>query len=98
MKLTDEEVKFFLNDVIQPEKITDIYRNKEGIHCEIITKWEDNNDNFSIADEVTLTQYEIISNFPITLKDEYKWQQYLLVKNCHHLLKDNQYIKINKNN
>lgn len=39
--LTDEEIKFIVNEIFKPEKITRIKRNKkeDSISCKIYTKW-----------------------------------------------------------
>ena len=72
-----------------------IQRDKDfnEITADITTTWNDEEENFNVTDEITLTTKKIIVNFSLTKNDLLKWQQFLLAKGCDYRLKDNPYLE-----
>jgi len=97
LDLTDDEVRFIINEIFKPIKIDNIGRSKEWreITCEITMLWgtEDSGGLGAITDEIVLREGEIQVDFSFNKSDELKWRKYLIAKGCHFLLKDNPYIK-----
>lgn len=94
LNLTDEEIKFILNDIFHPIKVDNIQRDEEfnEITADMTTIWNDGVDDFHVTDEIELTPNTINVDFSITNNDIYKWKQFLLAKGCNVLLKDNPYL------
>lgn len=95
MSLTDDEIKFIVNDIFQPKSIGAIERIEEWeeIEVAIVTEW--GNDEFGveeIEDIIGLRENIIYSDFEILYEDLFKWRQFLLAKGCNELLKDNRYL------
>ncbi len=95
LNLTDEEIEFIINDIFHPVKVDNIQRDKDfnEITADITTTWNDEEENFNVTDEITLTTKKIIVNFSLTKNDLLKWQQFLLAKGCDYRLKDNPYLE-----
>ena len=102
LNLTDEEIKFILNDIFHPVKIENIQRDEEWneFTVEMTTGgWDDGEDeDFEITDEITLklpTPYDcgLGVDFSLNKEDGLKWRQFLLAKGCNYLLKDNPYLE-----
>lgn len=101
LDLTDEEIKFILNDIFHPVKIENIHRDKDWnqFTVEITTGgWNNGEDeDFEITDEITLTLPTLQScgldvDFSLDKEDELKWSQFLLAKGCDERLKNNPYL------
>lgn len=102
LDLTDDEIKFILNDIFHPVKIENIQRDKDWNEfiLEMTTGgWNDGEDeDFEITDEITLklpTSYDcgLEVDFSLNEEDRLKWRQFLLAKGCDYRLKDNPYIE-----
>lgn len=100
MDLTNEEIKFIVNEIFHPKKITNIKKSKKWnrFTCDITTGgWDDGETkDFEVTDELELEMPNGRSNgihidFSINAEDTTKWKQYLLAKGCNELLKDNPY-------
>lgn len=91
--LTDEEIIFFLNDVLKPMKIENIvHLDKYTIDADIyiIEQYPD------FSDTVTMTPNDLDTHdFDLSDEETYKWKQFLLAKGCNILLKDNPYLQTN---
>lgn len=97
LDLTDDEIRFIVNEIFKPVNIDNISRNSEWreITCEITTTWGNGTEEDpyeDIADELILKEKGIQIDFSTTGDDVIKWQKYLMAKGCHFLLKDNPYI------
>lgn len=98
--LTDEEVKFIVNEIVKPEKILLIERNLESNYITVleIQKWQFEDDDGSISfyedeDELMLYESKLQADFSLTLEEKHLYLQYLLSKGCNYLFKDNPYIQ-----
>ena len=93
--LSDEEIKYALNDILHPHSIDNIERSEElnCIFVDVETDWGTDREHKYILDTITLTKEEISVPWFDTGKDNYKWQQFLLAKGCNELLKDNSYLE-----
>ncbi len=96
LSLTDEEIKFIINDIFHPVKVDNIQKNKKynEITVDITTIWGVGEDeDTEITDEITLTESNIIADFSLANGDLRKWKQFLLAKGCDYRLKNNPYIE-----
>lgn len=102
LDLTDEEIKFILNDIFHPVNVENIQRDKEWdeFTVEMTTGgWDDGEDeDFEITDEITLKlptsgNCGLEVDFSLDKEDGLKWRQFLLAKGCNYLLKDNPYLE-----
>lgn len=89
--LSNSEIKAALNCIFKPQMIEFIKKNKEentvlayliGISCYSGVK---------ISSLVTLREDGLELQGVDTYKEELHWQQFLLSKGCHYLLKDNPF-------
>ena len=98
LSLTDEEVRFILNEIFQPVKVENIKRDKEWneITAEMTTDdWgveEDSDETTEITDVIELTVDGMNVDFSLTSEDILKYQQFLLAKGCDERLKNNPYM------
>ncbi len=95
LDLTDDEIRFILNDILQPTKIENIQRDTtfQEITATITTGgWETENGVEEIEDVITLSVDGIDVDFSLTIDDENKWKKFLLAKGCDKRLKDNPYL------
>lgn len=98
LSLTDEEVRFILNEIFQPVKVENIKRDKEWneITAEMTTDgWgieEDNDETTEITDTIELTVDGMNVDFSLTDENVLKYQQFLLAKGCDERLKNNPYL------
>lgn len=98
LSLTDDEVRFILEDIFQPVRVGNFRRDPHvnTITVEMTTdKWD--NEETEITDEVRLTLPEpgdsgLDVDFFVSSEDELKWRQFLIAKGCHPLFKDNPYL------
>lgn len=90
--LSNSEIKAALNCIFKPQMIEFIKKNKEentvlayliGISCYSGVK---------ISSLVTLREDGLELQGIDTYKEELRWQQFLLSKGCHYLLKDNPFV------
>lgn len=92
LDLTDEEIKFIINDIFHPIKVDNIQRDGKSniISCDIYIMEE----YPEFADTLDLYINKIITHdFLITEDENFKWKQFLLAKGCNVLLKDNPYLE-----
>lgn len=94
LELTDDEIKFIINDIFHPNKISNIERDKKckKINVCITTGFQNEEEEFEITDEVELSISGIQVDFAINTDDVIKWKQFLLAKGCNELLKNNPYL------
>lgn len=98
LSLTDEEVRFILNEIFQPVKVENIKRDKKWneITAEMTTDgWgveEDSDETTEITDVIELTVDGMNVDFSLTSEDILKYQQFLLAKGCDERLKNNPYM------
>ena len=98
LSLTDEEVRFILNEIFQSVKVENIKRDKEWneITAEMTTDgWgveEDSDETTEITDVIELTVDGMNVDFSLTSEDILKYQQFLLAKGCDERLKNNPYM------
>lgn len=100
LTLTDDEIRYILNDIFDPVSIENIQRDKLSytITADMTTKWNDfENSDMEIKDEIELSLPGLFHtglsvDFSIDEKDIKKWKMFLLAKGCHPLLKDNPYL------
>ncbi len=101
--LTNDEIRFIVNDIFHPKKITNIKRYKKTncITCDITTTWDgdEGEDDIEIVDEVELKTPSFIEkgihvDFSLASDDYLKWKQYCLAKGCFAYIKDNPYLEI----
>ena len=94
--LTKDEIKFIVNEMFDPKKITNIkvYKRDEEITCTIYTEWEttddDGNDEIvMLPDEITLRnpfdygEEGIHANFGLKKSDYTKLKQFCYVKGIY---------------
>lgn len=96
LSLTDEEIKFIINDIFHPVKVDNTQKNKKHneITVDITTIWDVGEDeDTEITDEITLTESNIIADFSLANGDLWKWEQFLLAKGCDYRLKNNPYVE-----
>lgn len=88
--LTDEEIKFIMNDIFSPMKIDNIVRvSNDEIDVDIHIMEEEPD----FADTIWLYQHEMgTHNFCITYEENLKYKQFLLAKGIDYRLKDNPYL------
>lgn len=93
--LTDEEIRFAINDIIHPESIGDIKRDyqRDEIEVDITTDWGESDRPDLIADSITLTYNKMNVPWYDYGNDNYRWRQFLLAMGCNELLKNNPYLK-----
>lgn len=94
--LSDEEIKYALNDILHPRSIENIERDEElnCIFVDVETDWGVEGEHDYIIDTITLSNEMISVPWFDTGRDNYKWQQFLLAKGCNELLKDNPYLEV----
>lgn len=93
--LTDEEIKFAINDIIHPESIGEIVRDYQWdtIDVEVVTDWGEDEEKHLLTDTITLLHNQLSVPWYDHGNDNYKWRQFLLAKGCNELLKDNPYLE-----
>ena len=93
--LTDEEIKFAINDIIQPVYIGEIKRDYkwDTIDVDITIDWGEDGKEDLITDTITLYYDKLSVPWYDHGNDNYKWRQFLLAKGCNELLKDNPYLE-----
>jgi len=106
--LTDDEVRFIINEIYRPEKITRIIRKKrkEEVIVRVKTRWHTTDDDgkdvyYLDTEELTLKdpfrnriglEYDQ-STYSFSFdKDQEKFKQFCLAKGICYLLKDNPYM------
>ena len=101
LNLTDDEIRFIVNDIFSPAEISNIQRHitSNTITCDITTGGWDNREEaaFEITDELELGMPSTMNcginvDFSISVDDITKWKKFLLAKGCNELLKDNPYL------
>ena len=94
--LSDEEIKYALNDILHPRSIENIERDEElnCIFVDVETDWGVEGEHDYIIDTITLNNEMISVPWFDTGKDNYKWQQFFFFFFCNELLKDNQYLEV----
>ena len=94
--LTDEEIKFAINDIIHPVKIGEIKRDYkwDTIDVDVTTNWGEAGNEDLITDTITLHYDKLSVPCYDHGNDNYKWRQFLLAKGCNELLKDNSYLEV----
>lgn len=92
--LTDEEVKFIVNDIFKPKDIKDIVRDEENecITVTITLEWDDGDMVSLIDDDVDFYYENISADFSLNYKDKINWKKFLLSKGCNKLLENNKYL------
>lgn len=93
--LTDEEIKFAINDIIHPVSIGEIERDyhRDEIDVDITTDWREDGDPALITDAITLKYNCICLDWIDHNNPDFRWKQFLLAKGCNRLLKDNPYLE-----
>ena len=100
LDLTDDEIKYILNDIFHPVKIENIQRDEKWneFTVEMTTGgWIDDEGEFDITDEITLRlpipgSCGIQVDFSLKDSDVLKWKQFLMAKGCNELLNNNPYL------
>lgn len=100
LSLTDDEIRFIVNDIFNTEKIENIVRNEDEqtITCDITTDgWEDGDSSYSMTDELalsmpTLTDCGISVDFSVNAEEKHKWRQFCVAKGCNPYLNSNPYL------
>lgn len=93
--LTDEEIKFAINDILHPVSIGEIKRDYkwDTIDVDVTTDWGEDGKEDLITDTITLKCNRLIVPWYDHGNDDYKWRQFLLAKGCNGLIKDNPYLE-----
>lgn len=93
--LTDEEIKFAINDIIHPESIGEIERDyqRDQIDVDITTDWGEDGEPELITDTISLEHDRICLDWIDHNNPDFRWKQFLLAKGCNRLLKDNPYLE-----
>lgn len=93
--LTDEEIKFAINDIIHPVSIGEIVRDREydTIDIDVTTDWGEDEKEELITDTITLHYNGLSVPWYDYGNNDYRWRQFLLAKGCNELLKDNPYLE-----
>lgn len=93
--LTDEEIKFAINDIIHPESIGEIVRDGEydTIDIDVTTDWGEDGEALLVEDTLTLEHNTIRTPWYSHDNEDFRWKQFLLAKGCNRLLKDNPYLE-----
>lgn len=110
-ELTDDEIKFIVNEIYKPEKITRIIRLKREdiVRVRVKTRWHTTDDDgkdiyYLDSEELTFRDpfryrnaFESDSNaYGFCYCDNYeKYKKYCLAKGVCYLLKDNPYLEVN---
>lgn len=91
LSLTDEEIKFILNDIFSPIDIGEIERvDNDLIRADIFIMPE----YPGIADTIDLTPVDMDTHdFDLSGEETWKWTQFLLAKGIDERLKDNPYLE-----
>lgn len=96
--LTDDEIKFILNDILKPNSIRDIvrYPNGNAVMCKVSTTWfnRETGEDYASEDTVVLDEDTINVTIPLEAEEEYRYKQYLMSKGCNRLLKCNPYMGV----
>ena len=94
--LTDEEIKFAINDIIYPESIGEIERDTEydTIDVDVTTDWGEGGEVSLVEDTLTLDHNTIHTPWYSYGNEDLRWKQFLLAKGCNRLLKDNPYLEV----
>ena len=94
--LTDEEIKFAINDIIHPKSIGEIKRDYRWdiIDVDVTTDWGEPDKEDLITDTITLHYDKLSVPWYDYGNANYKWRQFLLAKGCNGLLKDNPYLEV----
>lgn len=89
-KKINELFKVLVN--VHPDKIVRNIEN-DTIDCTFTTIWKDDNGEFPITDDVTLTKNGLEdSHFPFDLEDKYTYNQWLVAIHRHPLFDNNPFI------
>lgn len=93
--LTDEEIKFAINDILHPESIGEITRDYQWdtIDVDITTDWGEAETPEVITDTISLDYNQIHLDWIDHNNPDFRWRQFLLAKGCNRLLKDNPYLE-----
>lgn len=93
--LTDEEIKFAINDIIQSVYIGEIKRDYkwDTIDVDVTIDWGEDGKEDLITDTITLHYDKLSVPWYDHGNDNYKWRQFLLAKGCNELLNDNPYLE-----
>ena len=101
LTLTDDEIRFIVQEIFDPVKIENIQRDAEcrEIVCDITTDgWSDGEtESFPIMDELILREPSAMScgicvDFSIDASEKKKWRQFCIAKGCHPDFKDNPFL------
>lgn len=101
LTLTDEEIRFIVQEIFDPVKIDNIQRDAEcrEITCDITTDgWSDGEtESFEMTDELTLCEPSanycgIYIDFSIDKAERKLWRQFCIAKGCHPDFKDNPFL------
>lgn len=104
LDLTDEEIKFIINELFFPTKIENIRRNKQlneiSLDMTVGGKEDSNRGGMKETGEVILGLPIpgghcgiYVDLFSLDRDDPLKWKQFLLAKGCDYRLKDNPYLE-----
>ena len=93
--LTDEEIKFAINDILHPVSIGEIKRDYkwDTIDVDVTTDWGEDGETELITDTISLEHDQIHLNWIDYNNPDFRWRQFLLAKGCNRLLKDNPYLE-----
>lgn len=109
-ELDDSEIKFIINEIWEPEKITKIHRYKreEKIIVKVKTRWhttdDDGKDVFYLDTEEITLKDPFANNYGFgydhntysfnEAEEQEKFKKFCLAKGVCCYLKDNQYLKM----
>lgn len=99
--LTDEEIRFIINDIFDPKVIENIQRDvvEDRITCDITTDgWNDGETAYAMTDELSLSMPSAVHSgieidFSVNPEEILKWKQFCIAKGCNTLFKNNPYIE-----
>lgn len=93
-EISHQEIEFILKDLFNAKSVTDISRDekRQEITLQMTTVWNDG-EEVEIEDEIMMDCYKIDVPFSFSSEDKRRYQQFLLAKGYHPLLKDNIYLE-----
>lgn len=92
--LTNDEIKFIVNEIFKPKKITNIkaHKREDMISCTIYTEWTGKDDNGN--EEITVIQDYVELRNPFDYETEAIWWQDVAIhRDDYDKLKSYCYIK-----
>ena len=77
--LTDEEIKFVINDILHPESIGEIVRDyqRDQIDVDITTDWGEDGETELITDTISLEYNQIHLDWIDHNNPDFWWRQFL---------------------